>query len=98
MRQHLGNGRWFETDSAKVFEEDRWFDGSNHISKATGSQWSHEELYRTRKGLWVLHSWSQWQGSQDSWEILEPTEAYRWLIAQGHGDEVPADVLGESEV
>lgn len=38
------------------------WNGSNHISQATGSQWEHESLLRTAGGWWVLHRWSQWQG------------------------------------
>lgn len=80
QRQPIDGGRaWFNKTSAKVFEEDTFFDGNNHISVPTGTQWNHEELWRTVAGKWVKHSWSQWQGSGESWELLSDDEAYRWL-------------------
>lgn len=73
---------WFDADAAEKFEEDTWFDGSNRISKATGSQFEHEALYRTKGGRWVLDKWSQWQGSRETYEFISDDEAREWLIAQ----------------
>ena len=83
-RQALSNGRWFNVEAADLYSEDSEWDGSNHISCATGSQWNHEELYRTKSKKWVLHSWSQWQGSTDSWEQVGDDDAARWLVRNGH--------------
>lgn len=58
-----GSGRWFDEDKAEAFDEERWFDGRNQISRATGDQFEHERLYRTASGQWVLNAWSDWQGS-----------------------------------
>lgn len=80
-RINLGNGSWFSPESAECFGELTWWDGRNRISVPTGSQWEHEELYRTRKGVWVLHSWSQWQGSRSTYEIVGDAQAKAWLIA-----------------
>jgi hypothetical protein len=53
-----------DTDRAKKsWDEDTRWDGHNHISKATGSQWEHEKLYRSRKGRYYVEHTSQWQGS-----------------------------------
>src|SRR5690606_26064843 len=43
---------WFDDEKAERFAEDRDWNGSNWISVATGSQWHHEELYRTAGGRW----------------------------------------------
>jgi hypothetical protein len=85
-RINLGSGRWFDTDSAECFGEDTRFDGRNHISVATGSQWEHEELYRTRTGRWILHEWSQWQGSRAYYSEVSDARAKEWLINQDHAD------------
>jgi len=79
-----GSGRWFDAERAEVFEEATWWDGRNHRSCATGSQWEHEALYRTASGRWVLHHWSQYQGVPDRWEEIDAEEAARWLSINGH--------------
>lgn len=83
-RQVIDGGQWFDLDKAKCFDESSWFDGSNHISHATGSQWEHEALYRTRGGRWILHSWSQWQGSRDEWIEIDDAAAAKWLVRNGY--------------
>jgi len=79
-RQALDNGKWFDLDSAQCWEEYTWFNGSNHISYATGSQWEHETLYRTRGGKWVLNHWSNYQGSAATWEEIDNDTAAKWLV------------------
>ena len=61
-------------------EASRW-DGSNHISVATGSQWNHETLYRSRKGRYYTVHESQWQGSRPHAEWVSKQEAARWILA-----------------
>lgn len=90
---NLPDGRWFDRDEAKVFDESTEWDGSNYISCATGSQWEHEELIRTPSGVWILHSWSQWQGSRPDLEEISESEAHRWLIRHGHSAHIPKDVV-----
>lgn len=97
-RIHLSNGKWFNPDSATCYSETTRWDGNNHISCATGSQWNHEELYRTKGGTWVLHSWSQWQGSTPSYEIVSETDAHKWLNRHDHTDAIPSSVVAASEV
>ena len=53
---------WFDRSTAESWGEDTRWDGSNHVSIATGSQWDHEQLYQTAGGRFVLYRWSQWQG------------------------------------
>ncbi|MHB1950144.1 MAG: hypothetical protein ACYCQK_01565 [Acidiferrobacteraceae bacterium] len=66
------------------------FDGRNWISRATGDQWTHEQLYRSRRGrYYVVHS-SQWQGSRDHVEWVSPEAAARWLLLMEH--ELPEEL------
>lgn len=71
---------WFDLDTALRFSEDTRWNGNNYISISTGSQWDHEELYRTKGGRWVLHTWSQWQGSVEYWEFITAAQAKNWLL------------------
>lgn len=84
-RQSLSNGQWFDLDAIiHSWEEGTRWNGNNHISLVTGSQWEHQKLYRTASGRWVLHSWSQYQGSTESWEEIDAAAAARWLVINGH--------------
>lgn len=83
-RQNLSDGTWFDVDAAKCWQEDTWFDGNNHLSCATDSQWDHQELYCTKNGKWVLRSWSQWQGSKESWKRISEQQAQKWLVQNSH--------------
>ena len=74
---------WFddETKGCIRFREGTRFDGSNHISIATGSQWDHEALYLTgRNRRWVLNSWSKRQGGDDVYSLITEADAFRWLL------------------
>jgi len=78
---------WFSRDAAAEYHEDTYWDGNNHISLATGSQWVHEVLLHTAGGRWVLARWSQWQGSGPArYEYVGDAEAGCWLLSQ-HEDE-----------
>ena len=79
---------WFDDEKAEKFEEDQNWNGNNWISVATGSQWDHEALYRTAGGRWVLHSWSQWQGTLDSHRFISDDKAHKWLLANNHDEAV----------
>lgn len=102
-----GSG-WFDAERAVKFEEGTFWNGNNHISRATGSEWDHQALYYTRSGRWVLNEWSQRQGSLESYREIDVAEAAQWLVANECSDELgklPEDVarriehtLGEREV
>lgn len=83
-RVSVGSGMWFDPETSVRFDEATRFDGSNHISIATGTQWNHERLYRTRFGRYILHNWSQWQGSREHYEVVSSTRAHAWLVDNGH--------------
>jgi len=95
-RQVLDDGGWFDADRAEQWEEATRWDGNNHISRATGSQWAHECLYRTRKGVWVLHAWSQWQGSTPRWHRVSAPDAIAWLLR--NDEAAAAERYGAAEV
>lgn len=79
-----GSGRWFDLDKATKFEEATRWNGNNHVSRATGSQFEHEALYRTGAGRWVLNHWSQWQGSLERYEEIDDAAAAAWLATNEH--------------
>jgi hypothetical protein len=77
-------------NSTAHWEEATRWNGNNHISKATGSQWEHQTLYRSKKGRYYVEHTSQWQGSTPHAEWVSPEEAARWLLQNDH--ELPADL------
>lgn len=87
---------WFDPARATEYRESTTWDGSNHISDATGSQTEHEILYRTAGGRYVLHRWSQWQGTPDSYRYIEDDDSREWLLRNGH-DAAVAEVFGPIE-
>ena len=68
--------------AVRSWEEDTRWDGSNHISKATGSQWDHETLYQSSKGNYWIEWTSQWEGKLPSARWMTPEEAACWILAQ----------------
>lgn len=93
----IGVVGWFDVAKATDYHEATMWDGNNNISNVTGSQWEHELLYRTAKGRWVLHSWSQYtSGNPPAYHFVEADTARQWLIAQEH-DEAVTEHFGELE-
>lgn len=90
-RYRMDDGTVIDTENAQTsWREDTYWDGHNHVSKATGSQWDHETLYRSRKGRYYIEHTSQWQGRRPHVEWVSREEAARWLLAQG--EELPEDL------
>jgi len=88
-----GNGKWFDADKAELFKEEVYFDGSNYISKATGNQWHHEAIFKTRSGAYILNCYSNFQGSVDTYEEICKLQASRWFAKQAFDeDEIPEDL------
>lgn len=78
-----GSGRYFYPARAHRYQEGTRHNGTDLISLATGDKWEHEELFRTAGKEWVLRRWSDWQGSGESWELIDASEAAGWLIRNG---------------
>jgi hypothetical protein len=82
----MTDGTILKTENAKAsWEEATYWDGNNHCSVNTRSQWDHQKLYQSRKGRFWLECWSQWQGSVARAEWVSEHEAVRWLLANEHG-------------
>lgn len=81
-----GSNAWFDADKAIEFAEATWWDGSNHISVITGSQWEHETLFYTRSGNWVLRFASCYQGTPTTYTQVSEQDAVDWLITNDHHD------------
>ena len=90
-RYRMEDGTVLDTENATDHwdEATRW-NGNNYISVATGSQWNHQTLYRSRKGRYYLVHTSQWQGSTPHAEWVSEHEAVRWLLANER--DVPDDL------
>jgi len=82
------------TTSQSWQEGTRW-DGRNHVSLATGSQWDHQTLYRSRRGRYYVVHTSQWQGSRAYGEFVSSHQAAVWLLANEH--QLPAELMQEGE-
>ena len=97
MRLRMEDGTVVDTDNATAaYEEKTDWDGRNHISRATGSQWDHETLYCSAKNRWYVVHTSQWEGKLPSGEWVTPAQAAAWLILNEH--ELPpelAEAAGE---
>lgn len=81
------SGAWFDDEKAIRFPESSVHDGNNYISRATGSQWEHQQLFFTKSGNWVLNHWSNCQGTTETYERIDEAAAIRWLICQGRWEE-----------
>jgi hypothetical protein len=87
----MDDGTVIDTDRAQAhWNETTEWNGNNHISRATGSQWSHQTLYRSKKGRYYVERSSQWQGSTPHVEWVSNEEAARWLLNCEHT--LPADL------
>lgn len=79
-----------DENAVHSWEEDVRWNGNNHISIPTGSQWEHQKLYKTRRGRYWVEHWSQYQGSTPHAEWLSEHEAARWLLQNDH--DLPEDL------
>ena len=89
----MSDGTIVKTENAqKTWEEGTRWNGSNHISLATGTQFDHETLYRSRKGRYYYEHTSQWQGSTPHAEWVSNEEAARWLMCNEHEPDMPEEL------
>lgn len=76
----LENGKWFDLSRTKQWKEAL---GEDRVSKATRRKYEHEALHRTRKGNWLVHSWSACE-AVTSWREISERDALTWLVRNGH--------------
>lgn len=87
----MEDGSVVNTEKAKrTWKEDTNFNGRNHISVNTGSQWEHETLYLSAKNRYYIVNDSQWQGSLPDAVYISNEEAANWLIRNDH--DLPEDL------
>lgn len=73
-----------DTENAtKEWKQSTYWDGHNHVSKATGSQWIDQGLYRSRKGRYYTVTSPRIDGQRYA-RWLSPQEATMWLLNNGH--------------
>jgi len=95
-RYRMDDGTIIDTDkAADTWGEETDWDGRNHISRPTGSQWHHQKLYKSRKGRYYVEHSSDYQGSREHVEWVSPEEAARWLLLNEH--ELPEDLTQYAE-
>ena len=95
-RYEMSDGMIVDTGNASAkWAECRYHDGKNLVSLATGSQWDHETLYRSRRGRYYIEHYSQWEGSVPDAEWISNEEAARWLLKMGH--DLPEDLKGMAD-
>ena len=78
-----GSGKWFSEETAECFKEETYHNGRNFISKATGNQFEHEAIYRTKGGRFILNHWSDWQGRKETYEGIDNETAAIWFSNNG---------------
>jgi len=84
-RINLGNGKWFCPETSEDFYDRTRWDGNNQ-QHVTGDQFSAEVLYLTRGKAWIKQSWTAWQGSVDTYDVIEADEALDWIARYGNTD------------
>lgn len=86
---------FFDPDKATSWHGETKWDGNNNIDINAGRH-NHQILYRTAQGRWVLHEWSQWQGTTPSYVYLTPEAAREWLEFN-HEDDAVKEFFGPIE-
>lgn len=90
-RYRMEDNTLVDIDKATAhYEEATDWNGSNHISRATGSQWNHQMLYRSAKGRYYVVFTSQMEGTMPRAEWLTAQDAARWLLHNDH--ELPEEL------
>src|SRR5207249_4279380 len=95
-----GTGRWFDIDSAKEFRSASYIDNSGEeVCPATGGipgLWAH--LYLTEHGTFILvHTYDGYHPEADGAVEMDVDSAVRWLLNNGHQDELKKLDLGTEE-
>jgi hypothetical protein len=93
------SGRWFDGDRAKAFEAESIISSSGQeICRATGVPGLWETLYLTEHGSFVLvRSYDGYAPDAEGAFEMEVRDAVRWLITNGHQEEVKKMDLASEE-
>lgn len=87
----MDDGTVLNTDKAtQEWTEDTRWNGNNHISVNTGSQWEHQTLFKSAKGRYYLVHSSAYQGSLSHAELISNEEAAGWLLT--NREDLPEDL------
>jgi hypothetical protein len=79
-RYQMEDGTVVDTEKAtKSWDEQRDWDGNNHIGRSCRSQWHDQSLYRSRKGRYYIEHCSRVSGETDWAEWISPERAAAWL-------------------
>lgn len=88
---------WFDLDKvAEAVKERTEWDGHNTVSAQPIGRYEHQVLYRTAKGRWVLHTWSQYDGVMPTYVFIDDDRAKVWLTVN-ESDDVIERYFGELE-
>lgn len=97
-RYSMQDGSVVSTEDAPArWQERTGWSFSGDISKATGSEWEHETLYRSQEGQYFIEHTSQRQGAAPYVLCVDPEQAYQWLLANDYdenAEDLPEE-LGE---
>lgn len=83
-----GENKWFDDKKAEFFQGESYHNGQNWIQKSTKSQFSGENLYLTASKVWVLNTWSTYQGVSPSYSIISKEDAMNWFLKNEMFDEI----------
>ena len=86
-RQPQRRAGFFTQESATYWHGDKRWDGENRADINTKDSGRGEGIYRTAQGRWVLRSWSNWQGEDDTHAYITETDARDWLIFNGYDED-----------
>lgn len=92
-KYRMDDGTLVDTDRANAsWKEARDFDGHNRIGRSSGSQWSWQALYKSRKGRYYIEHTANIDGHRPHVEWVSREEAARFLLLNDY--ELPEDLAG----
>jgi hypothetical protein len=80
---------YFDLDKVERWDGAKSWDGQNNADINVGAN-AGQAILRTAGGRWVLHSWSNWVGTPDSYNWATDEQAQEWLLFNGHDNAATA--------
>jgi len=71
--EQIIDGKKYSTETADLVTSDRYWDGSNFERSGRNTY-----LYKTKKGSYFLHHFTQWQGEREGIEAITEAEARQY--------------------